>query len=476
MACKKNFLHVVPQGLQVAITTNDYSLLMNEPELYLNSFAGGWQAPAIMGDDVAAEATYFNSTQLRSQQAFKWADDLYQNGDSVWDLKLWLTNLYTVNKVINEVLQSTGGTDQQKKTIQAEAYATRAWLYFQFVNFYGKPYVATTAGNDPGFPIIKTADVTANNFIRNSVQEDYDFIISDFTTAIAYLPITNLAGATRFSKPAAEGLLGKVYLFMGKNSNALSIITGALADNASATVPARLYDYNKEFATGGKFASISTNGPANSPEVNYNDLTESIIGKTYYNGTYNGNGFGTEFVVLSAQATALFSPSDLRLNFYTPHFANNVVNPSGRLGKYKAYSTPYAKYGLQIAELYLLSAECKTRLNDLAGAKTDVETLRKCRMPVAVASVPAATAANQSALLQFIFDEREREFATQGYRWFDMRRMSVDPLLLPQTFTHTLYNDATSTNTTIFTLNPVRLTQRLPYYIMNANPQFTNNP
>ncbi len=105
-----------------------------------------------------------------------------------------------------------------------------------------------------------------------------------------------------------------------------------------------------------------------------------------------------------------------------------------------------------------------------------METLRKARMPVANATVATNIASNQSALLQFIFDERVREFATKGYRWFDMRRISVDPILAKPTFTHILYKDATSTNTTLFTLKPTRLTLRIPVSIMNANPQFTNNP
>ena len=475
VACKKDFLQVVPKGNQVAVTTNDYSLLMNSPELY-TVFAGGWQAPAMMGDDIAAETSYYNSAQLRSKQAFTWADDIYQNGDAVYDMLSWTGDLYTVNKVINEVMQSTGGTDQQKRAVQAEALAFRAWLNFQFVNFFGKPYVAATAGTDPAFPIITTADITVNNFTRASVKDLYSAIISDFTTAIPNLPVTNTGGATRFSKGAAEGLLGKVYLFMGNNASALTMFNAAFSDNAASGNSVRLYDYNKEFAPGGKFLPITSNGPNNSPEIDYTDVTESLISFSFYNGVFNGNGFGTDFVVLSAQAAALFQPSDLRLNFYSPHFAYGTPNPSGRLSKYNSYSGPTVKYGLQLPELYLLSAECKTRLNDLAGAKTDIETLRKARMPVANATVASAIAANQPALLQFIFDEREREFATQGYRWFDMRRISVDPLLTKPTFTHTLYKDATSSDTTTYTLNPVRLTMRIPAPIMIANPQFTNNP
>ena len=472
VSCKKSFLDVVPKGQLVPTTTNDYSLIMNYPAFYFFTPSGGWQTQVQMGDEVAAEATYFNPAKAISQNAFKWADVIYQSTDVDQVMPQWLTDLYSINKVINEVQNSTDGTAQQKTAVYAEALASRAWLYFQFINFYGKPYVAGTAASDLGFPIIKTADITATGFTRNSVQEVYDFIISDFNTAIAGLPLQNPIGPTRFNKAAAEGMLGKVYLYMGKNAEALTLFNAAFTDNAAESTPARLYNYNVEFATGGKFLPITTSGPTNSPGLNYNDVTESILAKTFDNGNNLANNFNSNYLVLTPQAAALFSPSDLRLKFYKAQFANFVVNPSGRLSK---YAVKFSKCGLQISELYLLRAECKTRLNDLAGAEADVETLRNDRMPAASATVPAAIAGNQVALLSFIMDERTREFAMEGYRFFDMRRLSVDPLFTTPTYTHILYNDATYTNTTLFTLQPARFTLKLPPFIMNANPQFTNN-
>jgi hypothetical protein len=302
------------------------------------------------------------------------------------------------------------------------------------------------------------------------VQAVYDFIIQDFTKAIASLPITSQS-AIRFNKAAAEGLLGKVYLFIGKNTEALAAFNAAFNDNAASSTPAKLYDYNIEMTPNGKFFPVTEDGPANSPGINYLDVTESIVAKSFYNSSYNGNGFGNDFIVLSSKTRSLFDASDLRLNFFSTRLPNYTTNPSGRLSK---AGVQLSKFGLQISELYLLRAEVKARLNDLTGARTDVEVLRSNRMPVANASVPAASAASQSALISFIFDEREREFAAEGYRWFDMRRESVDPLFTGKTYTHTLYNqDGTTTS---FALKQQRLTLRLPYYITISNPDMPNNP
>ena len=331
--------------------------------------------------------------------------------------------------------------------------------------------MASTASGDPGFPKIVNNDITVTNFPRGTVQDTYDFIIKDLTDALTDIP-TRFTVATRMSKPAVEGLLGKVYLFMGRYTDALPMLKVALADVA-ANGQSSLYNYNQALGTGGSFLPIDpTSGPINSPGRIIGDMTESVVYKSYSSGPYSGNATGNDGLVLTPQAQALYGATDLRLKFYSNTNKDNSINASGRLRKYNVI---YSRWGLQLPELYLLSAECKARTNDLAGAVADVETLRKNRMPTADAAVPAAIAGNQNALIKFIIDERTREFGLEGYRWFDMRRLSVDPLYAGISFTHTIYN--ANGTTTVYTLKqPNRLVLQFPRYITNVNPDMTNNP
>src|SRR5258706_3097270 len=119
--------------------------------------------------------------------------------------------------------------------------ASRAHLNLLLINTYGKPYVASTAATDPGWPMITTANVAAMGFKRGTVQEMYDFIIKDLVSAIAVLPAQN-ASLTRMSKAAAEALLAKAYVFMGKYSNALPLLQAAFNDVAGSPIKVRLYD------------------------------------------------------------------------------------------------------------------------------------------------------------------------------------------------------------------------------------------
>lgn len=473
VSCSPEFLDVVPQGSQLAVTTSDYDLLMNQPLFYYYEGGGAIQAPLWLGDEISANARDLNANNILAQRLFQWDDIIYQPSDDSSisrDLSYGLANIYVCNKIINEVMNSKEGTDELKRAVKAEAMATRAFENFFMANLYTKPYTASTALSDPGFPIITTADVTLKSFERGTVQQTYDFIISDLTQAISNLPVQNTI-RTRMSKPAAEGLLGKVYLFMGKYTEALPYLNAAFSDLEASSAAPRLYDYNVEFADGGSFLPIDFYSGPNTPGNNKNDMTESVLSKICYN-EYMGNGPGINGSIISDETAGLYLPGDLRLNLYSPTYQYGETNPYGRLRKYAQYT----RFGLELSELYLLRAECKARLNDLSGAIQDLEFLRKNRMPSADAAVASSIAGNQTTLIKFILEERIREFANEGYRWFDMRRISVDPnaqIATTLKMTHTSYDD--SNTSTVYTLRPERLTLRFPQTYMNANPGMQNN-
>lgn len=468
-SCKNSWLELTPQGTTIAEATGDYDKLMNQANYYnAGMYTGGWDDMQIMGDEVAAESDVF-SGNLINDRLFQWKDTVYSVNDYTNNFfNSMLTQRYAYNLVVAEVMDSKGGTEQQKKELRAQAMATRAWIHFQLVNLYGKPYVASTAATDPGFPVVTAADISLKTYSRGTLQASYDFITKELTDAIPDLnpvPSSNV----RMSKPAAQTFLGKTYMFMGRFTDALPYLQDAL-NSVKTTGMSSLYDYNKEFGPGGSFLPIDPyNGPK-APQFTFTDVKESIFYRTFV-------GLNAEQgLVLTDQARALFGANDLRLKLYTNTNLNGVARASGRLRKFTNWSAyRYIRNGLELPELYLLLAECKARVNNLSGAVADVEALRKSRMPAADAAVPSAIAGNQNALIRFIMEERVREFAMDGYRWFDMRRMSVDPVFAGTTFTHTLYNTTNGTSTT-YTLQPNRFTLKIPGKIMELNPGMPDNP
>ena len=462
MSCKKSFLEILPKGRIIASKTTDYDLMLNNLDLINNNGDGH----AILGDEIAAAEPAWSGTAFRERQLFKYEGDLYTTEDSKETLAP-LKALYIYNKIINEVMDSEGGTELNKKSVLAEAQVGRAWTYFFLINYFGKPYNAATASTDLGFPLITEADVTKTTFERASVQQIYDLIISDITSAIPNLINTGVLWRGRLNKATAKGLLAKVYMSMNRHAEALPLLNESVSEvnGSGAGVVVALYNYNTAI-------------PGYPTTVND---TENLYSKSIANSLVFTAG---RTFFLTPEAAALFDPEDKRLatNYYASQ-ATPVTPaiPNGKL--IRRTGTTITNFGVRLADLYLMRAEVKARQNDLSGAVADVETLRKNRLPGVVApnpverwKVPAAIASSKMPLIQFILEERIREFAAQGYRWYDMRRLSVDPLFTTSTYQHKVYSTVTGLVTETYTLKPERWVFKFSPKIMGENPGLINNP
>src|SRR5690554_5582464 len=142
-------------------------------------------------------------------------------------------------------MNSTGGTEAEKKALSAEARVYRAWLHFYFVNLYGRPFHPDTAPSDPGFPIILTNDLTRKDFQRNTVLEVYEFIVDELEAAIPDLP-TTISNRYRIAQSAGYAYLGKVLVFMRNYADAISALESAISTGNNASIPIGLYDYHLE--------------------------------------------------------------------------------------------------------------------------------------------------------------------------------------------------------------------------------------
>jgi hypothetical protein len=461
-SCRKEFLEVVPTGRLIAEKTLDYEQMLNSSDLTLYSLAGFY---AVLGDEVAARDPFFGTRTLKEQRLFRYEDDIYNPGEDPSELSAIMRTLYLVNKIINEVMDSKGGTEEQKRSLRAEAYTCRAWVYLHFATLYTKPYNAGTAATDLGFAIIRDADINKGPYKRSTLKELYDFMLEDLTAAVPDLP-TNVTSRHRASRAVASALLAKVYMAMGRHADALAASNAALTIlSANTGLPARLYDYNIEMLAGGALFSttMATTGPT---QITLPNNLENIYGKQDINGTV---GSTINHFVLRPQAAILYGAADLRRRYYN---STGLAYPAGALRRLGPTLQPT---GMNVPEIYLMRAEGRARANVLYGAGSAAEDLlflRQRRMPAASATVPAGL--TQTQMVQFVMEERLRELAFSGTRWFDMRRMSVDPLFSGTPFTHVMHlADGSSTN---YPLRPERFALKIPARILNDNPGMVDNP
>jgi hypothetical protein len=113
------------------------------------------------------------------------------------------------------------------------------------------------------------------------------------------------------------------------------------------------------------------------------------------------------------------------------------------------------------SEFYLIAAEAALELEDLDKARLHLTTLMKARYHKNIfpKEETKVNNMNQDELRQEIQDERFRELAFEGHRWFDLRR-TTQPVLTKK------YQNSTYT----LEQNDSRYTLRIPSEAIEANP------
>jgi hypothetical protein len=470
-SCEK-FLDVKPKGIDIITTTDQYNGLFNNVNLlsFLNVrnqpggvtlALGSAEMPLYMGDDVYSTTGFLNVIpNVSFQNGYKWQADLYQPADEPNEWGAFYNQLYPYNLVATSVMESTGGTLAKKKELLAEARVCRAFNHFMVGNLFGQPYNAATAATDLAVPIVTTADLNANNFKRATVQELYTFVINEIKESIPDLQ-PQVYSRVRMSRPAAQYMLGMVYFQMRNYADALTELNNCRSGLAGSAVTMALNNYNTTMTTapptGWYTASQPWRGASGYPLM-WNNTEVFLVRQLSISSTVNRN-----CLFLKTNIYNLFSSTDLRSRMF---FNRNLANGTIVLPGFMRNSPTNTAFGPNLPNLLLMLAECKARANDLAGAKADLEELRKNRMPVANATVTATT---QDAMVRFCLDERHREFASTGMRWFDMRRLYLDPV-----YNNLDRNKTLDTET--FTLTDARLTMRIPPFILQYNPEMIDNP
>ncbi|MGQ7854112.1 RagB/SusD family nutrient uptake outer membrane protein [Pedobacter sp. WC2501] len=478
ISCKKEFLEVIPKGQTIAITTADYEKILNA-----NYLATSFSASVYRGDEISALQPYFNSmsglTHRRMQRLFRYDDRVYdadQLPDEITDENNYIRKLYLFNKVINEVMDSEGGTEAQKLALRAEAKAGRAICNFMFLSDFTKPYNAATAATDLGIPSLTIADVTQKDFKRQTLQQGYDLVLKDLTDALPDLGI--ITHRRKISKLVAEFYLARVYMAMNNYPAAKSHIDAAFLEKSKSAIPLELYDFtvvlnpDDQDAPGSWFPD-SGFGLDNEPLAANN--TEVI-----YNITSGWFQFqAVDVFVFSPETANLYDPMDRRLSLYTPYeIFSSEIHPKGMRRRTSGFFTGI-DVGPSLPDMYLMRAECSARANDLAGAVADLEILREKRISgTAAAKVPLNIASSQQTLVRFILDERIREFAITGLRWLDMRRLSQDPVYSSHVdYVHEIYNaDGSLATSYSFKERPQRFALKFGERMLNESNGLEDNP
>ena len=166
-------------------------------------------------------------------------------------------------------------------------------------------------------------------------------------------------------------------------------------------------------------------------EVYFSWVPESEDSKINYTGADGKLGFGelpgrADFVVAVNHISRKKYPCNWKIGIYR-------TDNAGSLGSKVNGGSPRPWNIAKFSEFYLLAAEAAVKLNDNASAYKYVNVLREragkqtycvnARAPFSAdhsAEMIAATPA--TITIDYILDERSREFWGEGYRWYDLVR------------------------------------------------------
>lgn len=348
--------------------------------------------------------------------------------------------IFRANVLISKLPDIPMG-EANRARFTAEAKALRGYFYFQLVRMFGNiPLIV-----DP----LPTADIY--NVEQASKEAVYAQIETDLEEAKNNLPdMVNLATeAGRFSKGAVQALLGKVYLYDGKNAQAadeLAEVNGTpggtskygyrLLDNF-----ADLWDFQNTFNSESILETTNTNqsnadwgfwgsgadegnsinimvGPRSyvrssgstapdfAPGWSFNVFTQG-----FYDLIKDDPRFDATVADLKAYEEAdeiEYLHGDQDTGYYLRKFMplNSDATTGGGV---KELNYQQHVYMIRLADTYLLEAEA------LGGSGARAQALLDAvRARVGLPSVPIST--------QAIWNERRLELAGEGHRWFDLVR------------------------------------------------------
>ena len=325
--------------------------------------------------------------------------------------------IYQANVIIAGLQDAHALSRNMSQQLEGEARFMRAFTYFYMINLFGD------------VPLVTEIDYHKNQLLpRTPVDKVYAFVENDLLIAQALLTHQYVtSNRTRPNKATATALLARMYLYR-KDYQQAEILASAVINDTTYVLSE---DLEKTFL-------------ANSAET----IWQLMPVDPYYN-TIEGYYFiltGTpSFNTLTPGLPLRFEPGDARLTHWVRHYTNSSgtfyfpykYKKGGKLPteEFSEYSVVF-----RLAEMYLIRAEARANLDNVSGARADLNIVRNR------ADLKDTSASDQHSLLQAVEDERLSELFTEyGHHWLDLKRtgralsvlggdITADDLLYPIPF------------------------------------------
>ncbi|MBO4674155.1 MAG: RagB/SusD family nutrient uptake outer membrane protein [Bacteroidaceae bacterium] len=419
-----SFLDITPTGKVIAKTGEEYRALLTYEYKY---FPKDRYMTTVRTDELLMDKSKTSSTDLDAYlDLWRWKDEDPSPTTSYFSWRNYYHSIYIANYIIEHQDEISNATRDEVEQLVGEAYMLRAYAHFLLVNLYAEPYTHCQPASTRGVPMQLEADVNAIP-ASSSVEAIYQQVLADLAEAEKHLTVSAWPEGEnyRFNKVSVQAFFARTYLYMGRWNDALTAAKSVIAAHGD------LEDMNSSSTLPNSYKSV-----------------ESIVALE----KFPSNLF-TVIDLPDPDFISLYRSGDQRRTKFFKRVTSSTYNL--QKGGDDAFSCSFRS-----AEAYLTAAECAARLGNTADAINYLKPLLEKRLNADALQTELDLIQPMTAdeLLQEILDERARELAFEGHRWYDLRRTTRPAL------TH-IYDGVT------FTLTPEKYTMRFPTEAVEANPE-----
>lgn len=326
-------------------------------------------------------------------------------------------------------LQTFEGDKEWKDNLEAQLFFLRALLYFDLAKVYAYDPKAVFARRENGTVPLQTKGVIAVSQLeikpRASITDTYQFIYTDLDSAYTKLKRVNSQSTNphKVTLSAVSALYSRVALHDLNLKKVLDYSNVAINGNVGSLTNANNY------VAGWR----SDTHPESIFEIKVN-VRENLGANESLRATYTSRAFADSkepsthgLFSVSDELFSLYTTADVRKQLIIKGLGNNLLRNEmtkfiSKGGVKDLDNIPV----IRMPEMYLNKAEAYYRDSKIDSAQANLNV-------VLVNRGLAATTLTGSALFEEIIKQRRLEYAFEGYRWFDLKRLQRNVVKLPQT-------------------------------------------
>ena len=333
--------------------------------------------------------------------------------DGIWGSAY--SNIYAVNRIIEAAQTMEVEEEDQalKNQILGEAYAIRAYSFFELARFFTPEYEPSAPS---AYLVLEPLAFDADNiqaFPRDTWGEMIAQINADIETAKELIEGTETV--YRFSDLAVKALEARVNLFVSTEESLMEAI-----ELTSEILEQKPLSDSTSYIEMFRFDETSS-------EVIFKierDLTDGYIGNNFRAGN------GDIYASMSYELFGLLGASDARTEVLLDtetEVTEQTLTSEGEyvIGKYIGRDPEYPGLHDYIifrsSEMLLIRAEAYARLGMLEEAHEDIVRIREVRNSIR----PTPEYTTMAIALSDILLERRLELAYEGHRLLDLKRYNL---------------------------------------------------